>query len=76
VAYKQLAALRTKAFMMVVQSIRNGVDMPDDLEADMKYNIHQTYFNRQYEQLTKETASLNERIDAYLAEKAAAATPP
>jgi hypothetical protein len=50
-------------------------DAPDDIEKDMKYNIHQTYFNRQYDRFTQETESLNQRIDALVAERAAAATP-
>jgi hypothetical protein len=66
VAYRKLFALRTKAFVLLVQSIRDEKPLPDDLVELMKYDISQTYFERDYEQLMADTDALEKRLDELL----------
>jgi hypothetical protein len=66
VAYRRLFALRTKAFVLLVQSIRDEKPLPDDLVELMKYDISQTYFERDYEQLMADTDALEKRLDELL----------
>jgi hypothetical protein len=56
-------ALRTKAFVLLVQSIRDNKKLPDDLLKLMKYDISQSYFRRDYERLHEQTTQLEERLD-------------
>jgi hypothetical protein len=63
VAYRDLMALRTKAFVLLVQSIRDNKKLPDDLLKLMKYDISQSYFRRDYERLHEQTTQLEERLD-------------
>ncbi len=70
VAYRQLMALRSKAFLLLIRVIRDGEKLPADLQQALKYDISQTYFRRDYDELLRETAALSERMDAYLASTA------
>jgi hypothetical protein len=63
VAYRDLMALRTKAFVLLVQSIRDNKKLPDDLLKLMKYDISQSYFRRDYERLHEQTTQLEGRLD-------------
>jgi len=65
-AYLRLLALRQKAFWLLVQSIRDGRELPDDVVYQMKYGISKTYFDRDYAQLEQEIAVLNARLDELL----------
>ena len=67
VAFRKLFALREKVFGLLIRIIVNNETIPKDLEHDLKYAIGQTYFQRDYERLVREAASLEERIDAYVA---------
>jgi hypothetical protein len=71
VAYRKLFALREKVFGLLIRIIVNNETIPKDLEHDLKYGIGQTYFRREYDRLVEEAASLEQRIDAYLAEATA-----
>jgi hypothetical protein len=62
-AYRALMALRVKAFVLLVQSIRDGKKLPDDLAQLMKYDISQTYFRREYASLHEQIAVLDARLD-------------
>lgn len=75
VAYRQLMALRSKAFLLLIRVIRDGEKLPADLQQALKYDISQTYFERDYDRLLLQTAALNERMDAYLATAAEPAKP-
>jgi len=68
-AYRHVIALREKAFVLMVGTIRSGKKLPGTLEYDLKYGISQTYFRRDYDQLVVETDALAKRIDQYLAEQ-------
>jgi len=76
VAYRQLMALRSKAFLLLIRVIRDGEKLPADLQQALKYDISQTYFERDYDRLLLETAALSERMDAYLATVVAAPEEP
>jgi len=76
VAYRQLMALRSKAFLLLIRVIRDGEKLPADLQQALKYDISQTYFERDYDRLLLETAALSERMDAYLASTATAPAEP
>jgi hypothetical protein len=56
-------ALRLKAFVLLVQTIRDGRRLPDDLMQLMKYDISQTYFRREYDALQEQIALLDARLD-------------
>jgi len=62
-AYRALMALRIKAFVLLVQSIRDGKKLPDDLAQLMKYDISQTYFRREYARLHEQVELLDARLD-------------
>jgi hypothetical protein len=62
-AYRALMALRLKAFVLLVQTIRDGRRLPDDLMQLMKYDISQTYFRREYDALQEQIALLDARLD-------------
>jgi len=62
-AYRELMSLRGKAFLLLVQSIRDEKPLPDDLTRLMKYDISQTYFRREYERLHEQVGELNTRLD-------------
>jgi len=66
VAYLRLLGLRQKAFWLLVQSIRDGRELPDDVLSLMKSRITQTYFDRDYAQLEQEIDQLNARLDELL----------
>jgi hypothetical protein len=61
-AYRALMALRVKAFVLLVQAIRDGQELPDDLVQLMKYDISQTYFRREYDALQEQIALLDARL--------------
>jgi hypothetical protein len=56
-------ALRVKAFVLLVQTIRDGRRLPDDLMQLMKYDISQTYFRREYDALQEQIELLDARLD-------------
>jgi hypothetical protein len=62
-AYGALMVLRVKAFVLLVQAIRDGQELPDDLVQLMKYDISQTYFRREYGKLHEQVAVLGARLD-------------
>jgi hypothetical protein len=62
-AYRALMALRVKAFVLLVQAIRDGKPLPDDLTRLMKYDISQTYFRREYDALHEQIDTLDARLD-------------
>ncbi len=66
-AYLRLIALREKIFGLLIGSIRDDLKLPQDLAQDLKYNISQTYFRRDYDQLLVDIESLEQRIDTFLA---------
>ncbi len=66
-AYRQLFALREKVFGLLIRAIRFEEAEPDSIMNDLKWNISQIYFRREYDRLLTETASLEQRIDAYQA---------
>ena len=66
-AYRRLIALREKIFGLLIGSIRDDLKLPQDLAQDLKYNISQTYFRRDYDQLLVDIESLEQRIDTFLA---------
>ena len=66
VAYLRLLGLRQKAFTLLVQSIRDGKKLPDDVVSLMKSGISQTYFDRDYPRLEQEIEQLNTRLDELL----------
>jgi hypothetical protein len=66
VAYRKLFALRERAFVLLVQSIRGDKPLPDDLVRELKYQISQTYFDRDYDQLMADTEALEQRLDELL----------
>jgi hypothetical protein len=65
-AYLKLISIRQKVLALWFQSIRESQPLPGDLMRKMKYDITRTYFNRNYDKLERETASLEKRIDALL----------
>jgi hypothetical protein len=67
VAYRNLFGLRDKVFGLLIRIIVNNETIPADLEHDLKWGISQTYFRREYDKLPEEIASLEGRIDAYMA---------
>jgi len=73
-AYRELIALRTKAFVLLVQAIRDGAPIPEDVSRMMKSEISQTYFERDYARLHEQAEWLEARLDELIA--AAAAAPP
>jgi hypothetical protein len=66
-AFERLISLRERAFLLLVQSIRDGRSLPDELVREMKYGISQTYFARDYDQLMEDCDALEQQIDALLA---------
>jgi hypothetical protein len=62
-AYRELMALRMKAFILLVQSIRDGSEIPKDVSDMMKSEISQTYFDRDYARLREQVESLGGRLD-------------
>jgi hypothetical protein len=68
-AYRELMALRGKAFILLVQSIRDKKTLPDDLMRQIKYDISQTYFRREYDKLHEQVIELGALIDELLKPK-------
>jgi hypothetical protein len=66
VAYRQLIALRPKLLTLWFQSIRSGVELPKSLLQTVKYDISQTYFQRDYEALRAQISSVESQVDELL----------
>ncbi|MDX1380386.1 MAG: glycoside hydrolase family 172 protein [Xanthomonadales bacterium] len=73
-AYRELIALRSKAFVLLVQAIRDGTPLPEDVARMMKSEISQTYFDRDYVRLHEQVEWLEGRLDELIA--ATAGAPP
>ena len=54
-------------FGLLIRSIRDDVKLPNDLAQALKYDISQTYFRREYDQLQLDIVSLEQRIDKFSA---------
>jgi len=68
-AFRELIALRAKAIAVWIQSIRSGEKLPESLRHALKYDISQTYFRRDYDELLVQMRSLEPEIDALLKSK-------
>ncbi len=66
-AFGKLISLREKVFGLLIRAIRFEEAVPDSIMNDLKWTISQIYFRREYDRLLAETASLEQRIDAYQA---------
>jgi hypothetical protein len=66
-AYRRLAALRPKAFGLLVQAIVNNRTIPEELSYAIKEGVHQTYFRREYDKLTADLDVLERQMDEFLA---------
>ncbi len=67
-AYLRLISLKNDIFTLLLRSIRDGLELPDDLAQAIKWDISQTYFRREYDQLLVDVDALEKRVDQALAE--------
>lgn len=65
-AFAELFALREKVFGLLIRTIVMNEQLPRDLQQELKWEISQTYFRRDYEQLSLDVAALEQSIDDYL----------
>lgn len=65
-AWATLMTVRDKAFTVWMGTLRSGAHLPDDLAQLMKYDISQSYFQRDYPRVEAQCVALSARIDEYL----------
>jgi hypothetical protein len=65
-AFRDLMDLRERALVLWLRSIRDGVKMPEDLQAELRHDVSRLYFDREYDRLAAQVRSLGSRMDALL----------